>query len=63
LLEVKTKPCALTFSRAILIVIVSLACAIAVALIAWTASKGHVLLFPLIVIFGAPLLPFLRRKS
>jgi uncharacterized membrane protein len=49
--------------RAILILIVSLALACAVAAVAWAASKGHVLLFPLILIFGVPLLPLLRRRN
>lgn len=49
--------------RVFAIVFVSVVAALAVAAIVWTASRGHFVLFPLVLLFGVPFLPLLGRRK
>jgi hypothetical protein len=50
--------------RVLLIVLAALAAALIAAVLIWRVSGGRVLFFPLVLLFGLPLVPLLgRRKS
>gem|GEM_PF-6376667 len=52
------------FSWGFLSLLLALVVAAGIGFVVWTMTGGHVFLFPLVLIFGAPLIPlFGRRKT
>ena len=49
--------------RVLTIVLISIAAAAGVAALVWTASRGHVVFFPLFLLFGVPFIPLLGRRN
>ncbi|HEV2260855.1 MAG TPA: hypothetical protein VGR69_01005 [Candidatus Rubrimentiphilum sp.] len=49
--------------RVLAVIVVSFAAAIAIAAVVWTASHGHIVLFPLVLLFGVPFIPLLSRRN
>lgn len=50
--------------RTLTILVIATAAALAIAAVVWAASRGHVVFFPLVLLFGVPFIPLLgRRKS
>ena len=49
--------------RTLLVVLISVAAAVGVAALVWTASRGHVVFFPLFLLFGVPFIPLLGRRN
>ncbi len=54
---------ALRVLRILAILCISLAAALAIGAIVWSASRGHVFFFPLVLLFGVPFIPLLRRRK
>jgi hypothetical protein len=48
--------------RTLAILCISAAAAIGIAAAIWTASRGHVVFFPLVLLFGVPFIPLLGRR-
>jgi len=48
--------------RVLAILAVAVAAALGIAAIVWAASRGHVLFFPLVLLFGVPFIPLLGRR-
>jgi hypothetical protein len=49
--------------RVLAVIIISLAAALGIAVIVWTASRGHVIFFPLVLLFRIPFIPLLGRRG
>jgi len=49
--------------RTLLVVLISVAAALGIAGLIWTASRGHVVFFPLVLLFGVPFIPLLGRRN